>query len=102
MLRSAKVATPFPAVTVLVPDSVPGISMPPLCPMAIVTGPLKPVTALPDASVTVTCTAGVIVISGRGVFGWPAYTKCGGGLGAGVVGSQERGDVSCQVQPGFA
>src|SRR6266853_2243443 len=102
MLRSAKVATPFTAVTVLVPDSVPGTSMPPLCPMAIVTGPLKPVTALPDASVTVTCTAGVIVIIGRVVFGWTAYTKCGGGLSARVVASQECGEVKYQFQRGSA
>src|SRR5258708_34788036 len=102
MLRSAKVATPFTAVTVLVPDSVPGISMPPLCPMAIVTGPLKPVTALPDASVTLTCTAGVMVISGSVVLGCTAKTRCGGGLGARVVASQECGDVKYQFQRGSA
>src|SRR6266568_966473 len=102
MLKSANVATPFTAVTVLVPDSVPGSSMPPLCPMAIVTGPLKPVTALPDASVTLTCTAGVMVISGSVVLGCTAKTRCGGGLSARVAASQECGDVKYQFQLGSA
>src|SRR5258706_238327 len=102
MLRSANVATPFTAVTVLVPDSVPGMSVPPLWPMAIVTGPLKPVTALPDASVTVTCTAGVMVIMGSVVFGWTANTRCGGGLRARIVANHDCGDVKYQFQDASA
>src|SRR5213596_22454 len=49
---------PLTAVTVFVPDSVPGRTVPPLWPMAIVTDPLKLVTRLPPASSAVTCTAG--------------------------------------------
>src|SRR5436309_2496818 len=54
MLRFEKVATPFTAVTVVVPDNVPGMTRPPLWPMVMVTGPLKPVTGLPCASCAVT------------------------------------------------
>src|SRR5437762_1162329 len=50
MLRFENVATPLTAVTVVVPDSRPGISNPPLCPMAMVTGPLKLVIGLPAAA----------------------------------------------------
>src|SRR5207245_10854286 len=41
MLRSEKVAIPPTAVPVVVPRSVPGKRRPALCPIAIVTGPLK-------------------------------------------------------------
>src|SRR6185503_404862 len=87
MLRSENVATPFTAVTVLVPDSVPGATKPPLCPMAIVTWPLKLETRLPRASSTVTCTAGWIARSGSALLGWTVKAKCGGGFRASVVAS---------------
>jgi len=54
ILKSEKVATPFTAVTVFVPLSVPGRIIPPLCPIAMVTDPLKLVTGLPPASSAVT------------------------------------------------
>src|SRR5712691_8447936 len=56
MLRSENVATPFTAATVFVPDSVPGTSRPPLCPIAIVTEPVKLGTGLPWSSTAATCT----------------------------------------------
>src|SRR5690242_19976380 len=102
MLKSENVATPFTAVTVLVPDNVPGISVPPLCPIATVTVPVKPVTTLPAASTTLTCTAGVIVIIGRVVLGCTANTACGGGLSARTVACQECSDVKYQFQVGSA
>src|SRR6185295_2587784 len=55
MDRLANVATPPTAVTVVVPDSVP---LPGLVPIATVTLAVEPVTVLPNASCTVTCTAG--------------------------------------------
>src|ERR1041384_2887418 len=102
MLRSANVATPFTAVTVLVPDGLPGSSVPPLCPIAIVTVPLKPDTTLPDASTTLTCTGGVIVISGSVVLGCTVNTRCGGGLSASAVASHECSDVKYQFHRGSA
>src|SRR5689334_23435859 len=90
MLKSANVATPFTTATVLVPDSVPASTVPPLCPMAIVTVPENPVTALPEASVTVTCTGGMVV-SGSVVFGCAVKTRCGGGLSDRTLASQVLG-----------
>ena len=69
MLRSLNVATPFTAVTVLVPDNVPGMTKPLLVPIAIVTGPLKLGTGWPAPSVAVTSTAGCIDIIGIVVLG---------------------------------
>jgi len=43
-------ATPSTAVTVFLPDNVPGMTVAPFCRMAIVTVPLKLVTRLPSAS----------------------------------------------------
>src|SRR6266576_3393041 len=103
MLRFPNVATPFTAVTVLVPAKVPGSSMPPLCPMAIVTVPLKPVATLPAASVTLTCTGGGIVIIGRVVFGCTVKTKCSTGfpgLSVNAVASHEWGDWKYHVHCG--
>src|SRR5689334_12218701 len=79
MLKSENVATPFTTVTVRVPERVPAASVPPLCPIAIVTVPVKLGTAFPSASVTVTCTAGMVV-SGSVVLGCAVKTRCGAGL----------------------
>src|SRR5258705_6072842 len=100
MLRFENVATPLTAVTVFVPDSVPGRSVPPLWPMAIVTEPLKLVTRLPPASSAVTWTAG-IAISGGVVFGWTVNPRCGGGLSASTVESHVSGDGQNQFHVGF-
>src|SRR5260221_12613641 len=105
MLRAANVATPFTAVTVLLPDSVPGSSMPPLCPITIVTFPLNPDTTFPAPSTTFTCTAGVIRISGSVVLGctpnvrWYAGLA---GLSASAVASHESVDVKYQFHRGSA
>src|SRR5512146_584966 len=68
MDRLENVATPFTADTVVRPDSVPP---PGLVPMATVTLAVEVVTVLPNASCTVTCTAGerlapAIALSGGG------------------------------------
>src|SRR5512145_872286 len=55
MDRLENVATPLAAATVVVPDSVPP---PGLLPMATVTLAVELVTVFPNASCTVTCTAG--------------------------------------------
>src|SRR5690349_18262928 len=100
MLKSENVATPFTTATVFVPESVPGASVPPLWPIAMVTVPAYPVTGLPEASVTVTCTAG-IVTSGSVVFGCAVKTRCGGGLRATTLASQLPGwENPPQVQRG--
>src|SRR6185295_9867890 len=57
MDRLENVATPDDAATVAVPDSVPP---PGLVPIATVTFADELVTVLPNASCTVTCTAGLI------------------------------------------
>src|SRR5579859_8186286 len=98
MLKSPKVATPFTGATVLVPDRVPGMSVPPLCPMAIVTESPKLATALPNASSAVTCTAGAIATRGSVVRGCTVKTRCSGGLSASAPASHECGDVKYQVQ----
>src|SRR5687767_15170560 len=56
MDRFEKVATPATADTVVVPDSVPP---PGLVPIATVTLAVELVTVFPNASCTVTCTAGL-------------------------------------------
>src|SRR2546425_9021952 len=91
MLKSENVATPFTAVAVLVPDSVPGISRPPLCPIATVTAPVKLATELPSASTAVTVTAGRMVARGSVVLGWTVNTRCSGGLSATTVASHVPG-----------
>src|SRR5437879_2253194 len=82
MLRSEKRATPFAAVTVVVPDSLPGMKKPPLRPVVIVTGPLKVVAWLPWASSTVTCTPGRMATRGSVVLGWTVNASCSAGLSA--------------------
>src|ERR1043165_4696222 len=57
MERLENVATPFPAATVVVPDSVPP---PGLVPIATVMLAVELGTVFPNASCTVTCTAGAI------------------------------------------
>ena len=57
ILRSAKLATPLPAVWFFVPDNDPPAG---LLPIATVTVPLKLVAVFPRLSRAVTCTAGVI------------------------------------------
>src|SRR5207244_8423346 len=57
MLKSAKVATPATAATVLVPDKVPLLGF---VPIATVMFPVNPLAVLPLASWAVTSTAGVI------------------------------------------
>src|SRR3954463_3099966 len=59
MDRLGKVATPPTAATVVVPDSVPP---PGLVPMATVMLAVELVTALPNASCTVACTAGLMAL----------------------------------------
>src|SRR5262245_54321892 len=57
MERLEKLATPFTAATVVVPESVPP---PGLLPMATVMLAVELVTVLPNESCTATCTAGLI------------------------------------------
>src|SRR3954471_12215894 len=66
MDRVENVATPLTAATVVVPESVPP---PGLVPMATVTLALELVTVLPNASCTVTCTAGAIATPATAVLG---------------------------------
>src|SRR5437762_1626013 len=66
MDRLENVATPLTADTVAVPDSVPP---PGLVPMATVTLALEPVTVLPNASCTTTCTAGAIATPATALLG---------------------------------
>src|SRR6266576_1293985 len=102
MLRSEKVATQFTAVIVLVPESVPGVSRPPLCPMAIVTEPVKLATVLPNASTAATRTGGCMATSGSVVVGCTVNTKCSGGLSASTVASHALGALKNQVHCGSA
>src|SRR5260370_40933422 len=99
MLKSENVATPFTTATVLVPDSVPGTTRPPLCPIAIVTVPVKVVTGLPDASVTVTRT-GCIVVRGSVVAACCVKTRRGGGMSGGGLASQAPAPVRHHVHAG--
>src|SRR3954454_7844012 len=69
MERLANVATPATADTVVVPDSAPP---PGLAPIATVTLAVELVAVLPNASCTVTCTAGEIDT--------PAISSVGGAL----------------------
>src|SRR5436853_5872224 len=63
------VATPLAAATVVVPDSVPP---PGLVPMPMVMLAVELVTVLPNASCTVTCTAGAIATPATALAGWTA------------------------------
>src|SRR4051812_49517310 len=67
MERVEKVATPFTAASVVVPDSVPP---PGLVPMAMVMVAVELVTVLLNASCTVTCTAGAIATPATAFDGW--------------------------------
>src|SRR2546426_8965325 len=98
MLRFEKVATPFTAFTVVVPESVPAMSglTLPLWPMAIVTWPLNVVAWVPSAFSTVTWTGG-IVSSGIVVRGWALNPRCSGGGRRKVVVRPGRGGVEKKV-----
>src|SRR5258705_6233873 len=101
MLRSEKVATPFTALTVFVPLSVPGSSNPPLCLIAIVTGPVKLVSVLPCSSSTATCTAGWIVNNGAVRLGCVTKARCGTiGVSATALAIQVPGDEKYQAHCG--
>src|SRR6267378_6287796 len=65
MLSVENVATPFTAATLVVPESVPP---PGFAPSATVIVPVKPGTALPEASRAVTRTAAIVC---------PAWVDCG-------------------------
>src|SRR5512133_2167592 len=67
MERLEKLATPFTAATVVVPDSVPP---PGLVPMDTVTLAVELVTVLPNASCTASCTAGLIAAPAVALPGW--------------------------------
>src|SRR6058998_461942 len=99
MLKSEKVATPFTAVTVLVPDNVPGMSKPPL--FAIATRPLKLATGLPRASSAVTFTGGWIVMKGSVVLGWTVNASCvAAGLSTSAVANHVLGELKYQLHCG--
>src|SRR5438093_1310766 len=66
MDRLERVATPFTAPTVVVPDRAPP---PGLVPMATVMLATELVTVLPNASCTVTCTAGEIATPATALLG---------------------------------
>src|SRR6266576_6884530 len=98
MLGSEKRATPSTAVTVVVPDSLPGTKKPPLRPMVIVTGRLKVVARLPWASSTVTCTPGRMGTRGSVVLGWTVNASCSAGLSASTLLSQVVGVYGSYAQ----
>ncbi len=68
ILSVLNVATPATAATVVAPDSVPVAG---LVPIATVTLPVNVVTRFPEASRTLTCTAGVIGVPAWVVVGCP-------------------------------
>src|SRR5256885_2234309 len=65
MLRPVKVARPFAAERVFVPDNVPPLG---LAPIATLIDPLKPVTTFPASSSAATCTVDIVA---------PAWVVCG-------------------------
>src|SRR4051812_18830141 len=71
-------AEPVTADTVVVPDSVP---LPGLVPIATVMLALELVTVFPNASCTVTCTAGLIATPAVAVVGWTVNAKIGSASG---------------------
>src|SRR5687767_15881204 len=73
MDRLEKLATPALADTVVVPDSVPP---PGLVPMATVVLAVELVTVFPNASCTVTCTAGAIATPAVAFVGWAVKATC--------------------------
>src|ERR1051325_5751900 len=83
MLRSVKVATPFTAGWSSVPLNVPGLSRPPLWPMAIVMLPLNVVTILFWSSTAATRTGGEVVAPGAVLVGGCRNTSLGAGPGVG-------------------
>src|SRR5258705_4680745 len=100
MLRSENVAMPLTTGTVLVPDSAPGISKPPLRPIAIVTVPLKPVIVFPRSSSTATRTVGMVP-RGSVVVGCVRKTRfVATGLRVTTVVSHEAGELKNQVHCG--
>ena len=72
MVSVEKVATPFTAVTLVVPERVPP---PGFVPSATVTVPVNPVAVFPCASSAVTCTAGVIAAPAVVLFGGTVKTS---------------------------
>src|SRR6267378_1280028 len=87
MLRVEKVATPFTAVTILVPESVPPAG---LVPSAMVIEPPKLVTVTPASSCAATRTAGEIVLPAMVLLGWTVKTRCGGGGGGVAAGLNSK------------
>src|SRR5438552_1315050 len=79
MLSVENEATPFDAVTVLVPESVPPLGF---VPIATVTLPLNDVTVLPRPSSAVTVTAGVMVGLAVVIVGWTENPTCAAAPGA--------------------
>src|SRR2546425_10022127 len=74
MLRSARVATPATAATVVVPESVaPLVPVPAV--IVSVTAPAKPVAVWPEASRTVTWTGGLMVTPAVVLPGWAVNTS---------------------------
>ena len=72
-MRVEKLATPFTAVTVVVPPSVPP---PELLPSATVTSPVKLGTGFPAGSSAVTWTAGLITAPAPVVLGCWVKARC--------------------------
>src|SRR4029077_14183600 len=93
--RSAKVATPATAATVLVPDRV---SPPGLMPSATVTLLVYPLTVLPIASFTATRTAGVIATPVNVLVGWVLIVRLTAAL-AGSTGVDPPHAASARVIP---
>ena len=73
MLRFEKLATPFTAATLLVPDSVPPLGF---VPRATVMVPLKVASVLPAPSRAATCTGGEIVLPAVALLGWTVNASC--------------------------
>ena len=73
MLRFEKVATPFTAPTVVVPDSVPPLGFEP---NAIVIEPVKVASVLPAPSRAATCTGGEITLPAVAPLGWTVNASC--------------------------
>src|SRR5512140_2381341 len=90
MDRLENVATPPAADTVVVPDSTPP---PGLVPIASVMLAVELVTVFPDASFTVTCTAGEMATPAMALRGWAvnASLKAAAGL---MVNAEEVAPIS--------
>src|SRR6266550_440479 len=102
ILRSENVATPFDAVTTVVPDSRALWSKLPSCASAMVTGRVKLCTVFPGSSTTATCTGGAIVMPGSSVLLGctrnARWVVCG--LSATTLANQVLGDWNDQVHCG--